>query len=134
MKRIVIISAVLVLVSSFAFAAEQSPDRSHVKISGVPRQCLESGSVEKDGVKYTCSKVDSSEVWNEAELRKFDKEIFEAFSQPLPVPPEPTTRIGLVVRQDTLYTTKRVETVSDERNEVALVERRDGYKYRYTRR
>lgn len=133
MKRIAIIAVVLILVSSFAFAAEQSPDRSHVKISGVPRQCLETGSSEKNSVKYTCTKVDSSEVWNEAELRKFEKEIFEAYSQPLPIQPE-TTRIGLVVRQDTVHATEQITTVNTEKNEVALVERRDGYKYRYTRR
>lgn len=134
MKRIVTIVAGMLLVSSAVLAAEQSPDPSHVKVVSVPRQCLENGSAEKGGFKYTCSKVDSSEVWNEAELRKFDKDIFEAYKQPLPHEPEPSTRIGLVVRQDTLQTAEQVQTVTTEKNEVALVERRDGYKYRYARR
>lgn len=128
MKRIVVIVAGMLLVSSVAFAAEQSPDPSHVKVVSVPRQCIETGSAERGGFKYTCSKVDSSEVWNEIELRKFDKDIFEAYKQ------ESSTRIGLVVRQDTVQTAEQVQTVTTEKNEVALVERRDGYKYRYARR
>jgi hypothetical protein len=126
MKRIVVIVAGMLLVSSVALAAEQSPDPSHVKVVSVPRQCIENGSAERGGFKYTCSKVDSSEVWNEVELRKFDKDIFEAYKQ------ESSTRIGLVVRQDTVQTA--VQQVETEKNEVALVERRDGYKYRYARR
>lgn len=136
MKRITTICAVLMLMSTLAFAAEQSPDRAHVRLADVPRQCLESGTVERNGMKYTCTKVDTSEVWNEIELRKFDKEIFEAYRQPLPREPEPAMRIGLVVRQDTVYTTERIQkvAVADEKNEVAYVERRDGYKYRYSRK
>jgi hypothetical protein len=125
MKRIVIIAAGLVFAASIAAAAETSPDRSHVKISVVPRQCLENGSAEADGYKYTCTKVDSSDVWNEAELRRFEKEIFEASRQPIGI-----TQIGLVVRQDTRYTREE----QDYKNEVAVVEKRDGYKYRYAHR
>jgi hypothetical protein len=129
MKRIALIATVVVFAALSALAAEQSPDRSHVKIVNVPRQCLEAGSAEVNGVKYTCTKIDSSEVWNELELQKFDKDIFDAYREPME-----RTRIGLVVRQDTVYTTERVQRVADEKNEVALVERRDGYKYKYARR
>ncbi|MGZ5444205.1 MAG: hypothetical protein ACXW5U_20450 [Thermoanaerobaculia bacterium] len=136
MKRIAIIAAVMVFASSLAFAAEQSPDRLNVKIArNVPRQCLEIGSVEAGGVKYTCTKVDTSEVWNDVELRRFDKDIFEAYRQELPTTPPPV-RIGLVVRQDSVETHEEIKKINidQERNEVAFVERRDGYKYRYTRR
>jgi hypothetical protein len=123
MKRIAILSALLAFAAPLAIAAESSPDRSHVKISEVPRQCLETGIAETTAFKYTCTKVDSSEVWNDIELRRFDKEIFEAHKQS-------NTRLGLVVRQDTLVT--RQET--GVKNETAVVEQRDGTKYRYTRR
>ena len=95
-----------------------------MKVSEVPRQCLETGSAETSGYKFTCTKVDSSEVWNDLELRRFEKEIFEAHKQ------SATTLVGLVVRQDTLVTRQ----AADYNNEVAVVEKRDGYKYRYTRR
>lgn len=124
MKRIAITAAAFVFAASFASAAELSPDRSHVKVSEVPRQCLETGSAETNGAKFTCTKVDSSEVWNDLELRRFEKEIFQAQKQMQP------TLLGLVVRQDTLVTRQ----AADYQNEVAVVEKRDGYKYRYTRR
>lgn len=133
MKKITVIIAMMLVAAAVAYG-EDSPDRTHVKIVRVPSQCLENGSAEQNGVKYTCSKVDTSEVWNDTELRKFDKDIFEAYQQAAPRPPEPQTRIGLVVRQDTLETTKHVQESTTERKEVALVERRDGYKYRYSRR
>lgn len=121
MKRIVVIVAILAFAAPLAFA-ELSPDRAHVKIArDLPRECLDQGSFETATTKYTCTKVDSSEVWNDVELRKFDKEIFEAFRQEV-------QRIGLVVRQDSTYT----RSVPDQQKEVAYVERRDGTKYRYT--
>lgn len=135
MKRIAIIAAVMVFASSLAFAGEPSPDRSHVKLAPeVPRQCLDTGSVTKGDTNYTCTKVDTSEVWNEIELKKFEKDIFEAYSERQPQPPR-RVRIGLVVRQDYISTTTLPpQKVTKEENEVAHVERRDGYKYRYTRR
>lgn len=137
MKRIAIVIAVMVFSSSIAFAAERSPDRLNVKLArNVPRQCIEIGSVESGGVKYTCTKIDTSEVWNDVELKRFDKDIFEAYRQELPTPPPARVRIGLVVRQDSIETEKQIQKVDvdKERNEVAFVERRDGYKYRYTRK
>lgn len=128
MKRIAIVAAIMVFASSVAFAAELSPERSHVRLSKVPRLCLDAGNATANGVKYTCTKVDTSEVWNDIEVRLFDKDIFEASSQPL----ETVTRIGLVVRQDSYATDTQVVKV--DRPEVAVVERRDGYKYRYARR
>ena len=126
MKRIAIVIAVMVFASSVAFAAEQSPDRSQVKLSEVPRACLDLGTATKGGLKYTCTKVDTSEVWNELAVRTFNKDIFEAVSQREP------TLIGLVVRQDSYVTD--TQTIRVDRPEVAKVERRDGYKYSYSRR
>lgn len=123
-KRITIAIAILLLASSLA-AGESSPDRSHVKISEVPRACLDTGSAQTTNYKYTCTKVDASDVWNDVELRRFEKEIYEASKQPIG-----TVSLGLVVKQDTLVT--RQET--DYKGETAVVERRDGTKYRYSRR
>jgi hypothetical protein len=125
MKRTIFIAAVLTFAASLAFAAEESPDRSHVRISDVPRQCLESGSTNVGGMKFTCNKVDTSEVWNDAELRIFEKDIFEAFK----TPESTSTRIGLVVRQDTKVTRATI----DYQNEVAQVRKEpEGHKYKYT--
>ena len=132
MKKLAIILAVM-LFAAVAYG-EDSPDRTHVKIVRVPAQCLETGSAEQGGVNYTCAKVDTAEVWNDTELRKFDKDIFEAYQQAAPRPPEPRTLVGLVVRQETLETTEHIQKSTTPRKEVALVERRDGYKYRYARR
>lgn len=123
MKRIAIVIAVMIFASSVAFAAEQSPDRSQVKLSEVPRACLDLGSATKGDLKYTCTKVDTSEVWNELAVRTFNKDIFEAVSQ---------RAVGLVVRQDSYVTD--TQTIRVDRPEVAKVERRDGYKYSYSRR
>lgn len=125
MKQIIVITAVLLLTASVAIAGESSPDRSHVKISEVPRACLDTGSAQTANFKYTCAKVDASDVWNDIELRRFEKEIYEASKQPIG-----TVSLGLVVKQDTLVT--RQET--DYKGETAVVERRDGTKYRYSRR
>ncbi|MGN6184673.1 MAG: hypothetical protein ACTHQM_13575 [Thermoanaerobaculia bacterium] len=125
MKKSLLFTAIFVLAAPLAMA-ELSPDRNHVVLAkSVPRECLEQGSFETSTMKYTCTKVDTSEVWNDLELAKFDKDIFEASRQPKSV-----EKIGLVVRQDSMYT----RAVPAEQNEVAFVERRDGYKYRYTRR
>jgi hypothetical protein len=125
MKRIIVITALLLLTTSPAIAGESSPDRSHVKISEVPRACLDTGSAQTANYKYTCTKVDTSDVWNDIELRRFEKEIYEASKQPIGM-----VSLGLVVKQDTLVT--RQET--DYKGETAIVERRDGTKYRYSRR
>ena len=124
-RMIVITVAMLLLVAPLAIAGESSPDRSHVKISEVPRACLESGMAQTASYKYTCTKVDTSDVWNDIELRRFEKEIFEASKQPVG-----NLSLGLVVKQDTLVT--RQET--DYKGETATVERRDGTKYRYSHR
>lgn len=124
MKRIIVIASLLLLAASHA-AGESSPDRSHVKISEVPRACLETGSAQTANFKYTCTKVDTSDVWNDIELRRFEKEIYEASKQPVGM-----VSLGLVVKQDTVVTRQ----VDDTKGETAVVERRDGTKYRYTRR
>ena len=126
MKKISIITAVLLLTASLALAGESSPDRSHVKVSEVPRACLDTGMAQTATHKYTCTKVEAAEVWNDIEIRKFDKEIFEASKQPFTT----TVNLGLVVRQDTLFTRPQTDT----KEETAVVERRDGTKYRYSRR
>jgi hypothetical protein len=126
MKRLVIVVAAMMFASA-VFAGEASPDRSHVKLSKVPRQCLENGTATSDGYKYTCTKVDSSDVWNELEANSFGQDIFKANRQPTE-----TADLGLVVRQDSQYTT--MQAVPNEQNEVAVVETRNGFKYRYTHR
>jgi len=124
MKRIAVIVPVLLLTATLA-AAESSPDLSHVKISEVPRACIDNGSAQTASYKYTCTKVDTSDVWNDIEIRRFEKEIYEASKQPVGM-----VNLGLIVKQDTLVT--RQET--DYKGETAVVERRDGTKYRYSRR
>lgn len=125
MKKSLLFTAIFVLAAPLAMA-ELSPDRNHVVLAkSVPRECLEQGSFETSTMKYTCNKIEPAEVWNEIELKQFEKEVFEAFRQPKSV-----EAIGLVVRQDSTYT----RSVPDEQKEVAFVERRNGYKYRYTRR
>lgn len=129
MKRIAIVIAVMVFASSVAFAAELSPDRSQVKLSKVPRACLDNGTAIANGYKYTCTKLDTSQqVWNELAATLFEKDIFRATSQPL----SEEKVVGLVVRQDSTYTAQ--QPVLREQNEVAVVEQRDGYKYRYAKR
>lgn len=136
MKRFVIVAAIILIAAPMVFGAEQSPARSNVKPSLVPRQCLDNGSAEKGGYKFTCNKVDTAEVWNEIELRKFEKDIFEAYKQeiPKPQPVDAVTRVGLVVRQDTVTTREVPQIENVETKEVAVVEQRDGYKYRYAKR
>src|ERR1041385_2369139 len=124
MKRIAVIVPVALLTASLA-AAESSPDRSHVKISEVPRECIDNGIAQTASFKYTCTKVDTSEVWNDIEIQKFDKEIYEASKQPVGM-----VSLGLIVKQDTRVT--RPQT--DYKAETAVVERRDGTKYRYSHR
>lgn len=124
MKRIAIIVPILLLTASLA-TAESSPDRSHVKISEVPRACIDTGTAQTADYKYTCTKVDTSDVWNDIEIRRFEKEIYEASKQPVGM-----VNLGLVVKQDTRVT--RQET--DYKGETAVVERRDGTKYRYSHR
>jgi len=125
MKKTIAITAVMLLTASFAIAGESSPDRSHVKISEVPRECLDTGTAQAGNYKYTCTKVDTSDVWNDLEIRRFEKEIYEAAKQPVGV-----LNLGLVVKQDTLVTRQE----RDYKGETAVVERRDGTKYRYTHR
>lgn len=133
MKRIAIVIAVMVFASSIAFAAELSPDRSQVKLSNVPRACLDTGSAIANGYKYTCTKQDTSQqVWNELAVRSFEKDIFKAYSQPVP---EQEKLVGLVVRQDWTLTSQ--QPVLTERNGVAVVEQveqRQVHKYRYAKR
>jgi len=133
MKRFAILLAVLVLVAAIpAVAQERSPDRSHVSLSPVPQDCLVNGSAQRGRIKYTCNKVDSSDVWNDAEADSFQKEIFEAYQQPVVVEPS-SSRIGLVVKQDSVSTRpiveKRSESVTSK--ETAYVNKQAGYKYRY---
>jgi hypothetical protein len=135
MKRFALLLAILILVFAFpALAQERSPDRSHVSIAPVPAECLASGTAERGHFKYTCNKVDSSDVWNEQEAEVFQKDIFEASMQPLPKELPPASRIGLVVRQDSTTTQEHVVTQPVTRNEVAFVERRQNFKYRYVKK
>lgn len=124
MKRIAIIVPILLLTASLALA-ESSPDRSHVRISEVPRACIDTGIAQTASYKYTCTKVDTSDVWNDIEIRRFEKEIYEASKQPVGM-----VNLGLIVKQDTVVTRQEQDT----RGETAVVERRDGTKYRYSRR
>lgn len=134
MKRIVIAAVITVFAASMSVYAELSPDRSHVKISRVPAQCLDSGSAVANGMKYTCTKIDTAEVWNESEVKTFEKDIFEAYRQPLPQPEPAAARYGLVVRQDSSESKQVVQTVTSETKEAADVDRHDGYKYSYKRK
>src|SRR5689334_23954673 len=75
MKKLSLFIAVLTFPFAFsALAQERSPDPSHVVRSPVPQACLDAGSAETGGFKFTCTKVDSSDVWNDLEVDAFRSE------------------------------------------------------------
>lgn len=139
MKRFAILMSLLAVVFAIpAIAQERSPDSSHVLRSPVPQDCLTNGWAERGHIKYTCTKVDSSDVWNEMEAESFQKDIYEAYQKPIVTEPA-TTRVGLIVKQDSVRTASHVETKVETvtAKETAYVEQRQqtqNYKYRYAKK